>query len=124
MSSRPPADGVRAASLLAAPRSDPCSWPPWPAMGGAGAPGTAIAHSPVQCPADGALQDAQHAAGATFVSAAAAILPTWPATPLLAQIRLVRLGQVQLAAERMSQLRPSARHAERLATELVILAFA
>ena len=57
-SSRPPAAGVRATSLLAPRRSDPCSWPPWPAMGGAGAPGTAIAHSRVQCPADGALQDA------------------------------------------------------------------
>ena len=57
-------------------------------------------------PGDAVLEDAQDAAGTTLVRTAAAILPTWPATPVLSQIRL---GQVQLAAERMSQLRSSAR---------------
>ena len=81
------------------------SWPQSPAMVGAGAQGVATAHSPVQSPEDGGLENAQDAAGTTLVRTAAAILPTWPATPVLSQIRL---GQVQLAAERMSQLRPSA----------------
>ena len=81
------------------------SWPQSAAMGGAGAQGTATTHSPVQSPEGGGLEDAQNAARTTLVRAAAAILPAWPATPVLSQIRL---GQVQLAAERMSQLRPSA----------------
>ena len=86
------------------------SWPQSPAMVGAGAQGVATAHSPVQSPEDGGLENAQDAAGTTLVRTAAAILPTWPATPVLSQIRL---GQVQLAAERISQLRPSASSAPR-----------
>ena len=84
----------------------PMSWPQSPAMGGAGAQGTATVHAPVQSPEEGGLEDAQYAAGTTLARTAAAILPTWPAAPVLSQFRL---GQVQLAAERMSQLRPSAR---------------